>query len=58
MRLFRFEELRKLVILALAIVVFAGLANAQPNNEGGQKSPTPPGLYITPTRYLTRSSRY
>ena len=48
MRLFRFE-LRKRVVLALAIVVFAGLANAQSNDGGNDKSPTPPGLFITPT---------
>lgn len=49
MRLFRFEELRKLVILAWAALVFAGLANAQPNDAGHEKSATPPGLFITPT---------
>src|SRR5215831_7654672 len=48
MRLFRFEERRKLVTLAWAILVLAGLANAQ-HNEGGHKSQTAPGLYITPT---------
>jgi DNA-binding beta-propeller fold protein YncE len=46
MRLFRFE-LRKLTVLALTILVFAGLANAQNENDG--KSATPPGLFITPT---------
>src|SRR6516165_5045037 len=46
MRLIRFE-LRTLIVLALTIVVFAGLGNAQDDNDG--KSPTPPGLYITPT---------
>jgi DNA-binding beta-propeller fold protein YncE len=49
MRLFRFDELRKTSVLALTILVFAGLANAQPDHDGDQKSPTPPGLYITPT---------
>jgi DNA-binding beta-propeller fold protein YncE len=49
MRLFRFEELRKLVILASAALVLAGLANAQPNDAGHEKSATPPGLFITPT---------
>jgi len=49
MRLFRFEELRKLVILAWAVLVFAGLANAQPNDADREKSATPPGLFITPT---------
>jgi DNA-binding beta-propeller fold protein YncE len=49
MRLFRFKELRKLVLLAWAVLVFAGLANAQPNGDDHEKSATPPGLYITPT---------
>jgi YVTN family beta-propeller protein len=49
MRLFRFDELRKMSVLALTILVLAGLANAQPNFDGDQKSPTPTGLYITPT---------
>src|SRR5580700_321481 len=49
MRLFRFDELRKTSVLAMTILVFAGLANAQPDHDGDQKSPTPPGLYITPT---------
>ena len=47
MRLFRFDELRKLTVLVGAIMVLAGLANAQPDSD--DKSPTPPGLYITPT---------
>jgi hypothetical protein len=41
MRLFRFEELRKLVILASAALALAGLANAQPNDAGHEKSATP-----------------
>ena len=41
-RLFSFDELRKTIVLGSIILVFAGLANSQ-------KSPTPPGLYITPT---------
>src|ERR1700758_1795054 len=49
MRLFRFDEPRKMNVLALTILVFAGLANAQPDHDGDQKSPTPPGLFITPT---------
>jgi hypothetical protein len=49
MRLFRFDELLKTSVLALTILVFAGLANAQPDHDGDQKSPTPTGLYITPT---------
>jgi len=48
-RLFRFDVLHKTIVLALTILAFAGLANAQRNNDGDQKSPTPPGLYITPT---------
>jgi YVTN family beta-propeller protein len=43
MRMFRFVEFPKAIVLAWTILVFAGLANAQ------EKSPTPPGLYITPT---------
>jgi DNA-binding beta-propeller fold protein YncE len=46
MRMFRFNELPKAIVLAWTILVSAGLANAQ--NEG-QASQTPPGLYITPT---------
>src|SRR6516165_12157538 len=46
MRLIRFE-LRTLIVLALTIVVFAGLGNAQ--DDAHHKSPTPPGLFITPT---------
>jgi DNA-binding beta-propeller fold protein YncE len=48
MRLFRFDELGKLIVLSGAILVLAGLANAQRDNDD-EKSPTPPGLYITPT---------
>src|SRR5215472_11819106 len=47
MRLFRFE-MRRLLVLALAVPVVATVANAQSNN-GGRTSPTPPGLFITPT---------
>src|SRR6201987_918069 len=43
MRMFRFVEFPKAIVLAWTILVLAGLANAQ------EKSPTPPGLYITPT---------
>jgi YVTN family beta-propeller protein len=53
MRMLRFDELRKAIVLAWTIMVFAGLANAQPSaglDAGdGKESPTPPGLYITPT---------
>jgi YVTN family beta-propeller protein len=48
MRLFRFE-LRKPIVLALAILVMASLANAQSNDGDEGKSPTPPGLFISPT---------
>jgi YVTN family beta-propeller protein len=48
-RPFRFDEPHKTIVLALTILAVAGLANAQRNNDGDQKSPTPPGLYITPT---------
>ena len=47
MRRFRFYELRKPLVLAWMIVLLAGFANAQDEDE--KKSPTPPGLYITPT---------
>ena len=53
MRMFRFDELPKAIVLAGTILVFAGLANAQSSarlDDGDdKKSPTPPGLYITPT---------
>jgi len=51
--MFRFDELPKAIVLAGTILVFAGLANAQSSarlDDGDdKKSPTPPGLYITPT---------
>ncbi len=49
MRLFRFVELRKPIVLAWTILVLASFANAQPDNDDDKKSPTPPGPYITPT---------
>ena len=53
MRTFRFGELPKAIVLAWIILIFAGLANAQPSarldDDDDKKSPTPPGLYITPT---------
>src|SRR5258706_1216011 len=53
MRMFRFDELSKALVLAATILVFAGLANAQRSesldDDDDKKSPTPPGLYITPT---------
>src|SRR6201998_934392 len=52
MRMFRFNELPKALALAWTILVFAGLANAQSgasrDDDDDKKSPTPPGLYITP----------
>src|SRR6266403_3871863 len=53
MRMFRFDELPKAIVLGWTILVFAGLANAQSSarldDDDDKKSPTPPGLYITPT---------
>jgi YVTN family beta-propeller protein len=53
MRMFRFDELCKAIVLGCTILVFAGLANAQSSagldDDDDKKSPTPPGLYITPT---------
>src|SRR5882724_4592182 len=48
MKLFRFNELGKLIVLAGSILVLVGLANAQLDTDD-EKSPTPPGFYITPT---------
>jgi hypothetical protein len=49
--MFRFDELPKAMVLAWTILVFAGLANAQSSArvDDDKKSPTPPGLYVTPT---------
>jgi len=55
MRMFRFGELSKAIVLALTVLLFAGLANAQrsarldDDDDDDKKSPTPPGLFITPT---------
>src|SRR5207244_6825952 len=52
MRMFRFDELPKTIVLTWMILACAGLANAQANarsDNGDKNSPTPPGLYITPT---------
>jgi len=53
MRMSRFYELPKAIVLAWTILVFAGLANAQASarldDDDDKKSPTPPGLFITPT---------
>lgn len=53
MRMSRFYELPKAIALAGTILVFAGLANAQVSarldDDDDKKSPTPPGLFITPT---------
>ena len=47
MRQFRFDQLRKTMVVAVAILVVAGFANAQEDDDD-KKSATPPGLYITP----------
>jgi YVTN family beta-propeller protein len=51
--MFRFDVLPKAVVLAGTLLVFVGLANAQGSakldDDDDKKSPTPPGLYITPT---------
>jgi YVTN family beta-propeller protein len=53
MRIFRFDELPRAIVLALTILLCAGLANAQRgarvDDDDDKKSPTPPGLFITPT---------
>jgi YVTN family beta-propeller protein len=53
MKMFKFNRLPKVSVLACTILVFAGLANTQPGarlaDDDAKKSPTPPGLYITPT---------
>ena len=53
MRMFRFDVLPKAVVLAGILLVFVGLANAQGSakldDDDDKQSPTPPGLYITPT---------
>src|ERR1700731_4087718 len=49
MRMFRFNRLPTAVVLAWTILLFTGLANAQRNDDDVKRSPTPPGLYITPT---------
>jgi YVTN family beta-propeller protein len=50
MRKFRFGGLPKAIVLAWTILLFAGLANAQRDDDDDNKtSQTPPGLYITPT---------
>ena len=53
MRMSRFDKFPKAIVLAWTILVFAGLANAQASarldDDDDKKSPTPPGLYITPT---------
>src|SRR5712691_11215681 len=46
MRMFRFNGLAMAIAFACTILLSAGLANAQGDNE---KSETPPSLYITPT---------
>jgi len=48
MRMFKFGELPKAIVLAWAVLLFTNFANAQSDNEIA-KSTTPPGLFITPT---------
>jgi YVTN family beta-propeller protein len=53
MGMFRFNGWTKTIALASAILVSAGIANAQRDDDDDRgkdkKSPTPPGLFITPT---------
>jgi DNA-binding beta-propeller fold protein YncE len=51
MGMFRFNGWTKAIALASAILVSAGIANAQRDDDDDKdkKSPTPPGLFITPT---------
>jgi len=53
MRMFRFSRLPKAIALAWIILLFAGLVYARPSarldDDDNKKSPTPPGLFITPT---------
>ena len=42
-----FDGFPKAIVLGWTILLFASVANAQSDDD--QKSPTPPGLYITPT---------
>src|ERR1700752_1591340 len=49
MKMFRYNALPKAIVLAWTILLVAGFANAQADDAQDKKSPTPPGLYITPT---------
>jgi len=49
MKMFRFNRLLEAIVLAWTILLFAGLVNAQGGDNNDRQSPTPPGLYITPT---------
>src|SRR6516165_12607550 len=53
MRMLNFNQLAKAIVLGWTILVSAGMTNARPNarvsDDDEKKSPTPPGLYITPT---------
>jgi YVTN family beta-propeller protein len=53
MRRFKIDKFVKAIVLSWTILAFSGLANAQPSakvdDDDETKSPTPPGLYITPT---------
>jgi hypothetical protein len=52
MRTLKYQRLTKAITLAFTILVCASLANARPNarlnTDDVSKSPTPPGLFITP----------
>src|SRR6201988_4121648 len=49
MKMFRYNALPKAIVPALTIPPFAGLRTGQADDAQDKKSPTPPGLYITPT---------
>ena len=52
MKMFRFNGLPKTIVFVWTILVSAGVTNALLNpgsDDDVKKSPTPPGLYITPT---------
>jgi DNA-binding beta-propeller fold protein YncE len=48
-KMFKFNGLAKAVVLAWTILLVAGIANARLDDDDDKKSPTPPGLFITPT---------
>lgn len=54
MRMLKFNGWSRTIAFAWTILLFAGLGNAQDNtrpngDDDDKKSPTPPGLFITPT---------